>query len=782
MNGVVEVLVACRPCVHRTVAVAVAWAMLVGGAWTFAQESADGDASVTLVADMLDGAPAGIDGFGNEVGFITWQDGTGAIELSTVAVAEGDDLAWPTLTGEGAVLQVRHTIGAWGGFTHAFADDAVTRWVPRNLAAHEGIRFWFLGTGTGGTVQFDLFDNRSPDVVRDSAERFALRFVDDVDGWRLIEVPFSKLFRRSDFQPAGAPDDGLTLSEAWGWALGFPPGEGVSYVAQVEAYGTATVAAGGGPTVQWADPLYTAVEGERVTVRALLDAPSEEAVSVRAFVQGDTATPLRDLVTRSELLVFPPGVTEASFEVSTVEDTTFEGDEFGRLTLGTPIGATVGFQRLALIRIVDDEAFDPDLLVDFDADGRSLAGGAAASTVEQVELVRAARDARPEQDGFEVVSRIAWTDEEVASVAFDRPVDATGAEAITFWYRGEGSGRTVRLRIADGGTEPGPWTTAWEDTFDGPAGAPPDPAVWTPEIGDGTAQGIPGWGNAELQTYTGDPSNVSLDGMGRLAITAREAEAGAFDCSYGPCRYTSARIVTRDAVEVEYGRVEARIQLPYGRGIWSAFWLLGSNIATVPWPDSGEIDIMENVGHERSTVHGTVHGPGYSGGNGIGRPFRLTRNEAFSDAFHDFAIEWEPGVIRWYVDDVPYSTVDAGDVPRGSAWVYDHPFFMILNVAVGGNWPGSPDASTTFPQTMVVDHVRILERSDVAERFEATFVDDVEGWKRVTLPVRDFVRSAVQPTGAADDGFGLERWERLEWVLPAGGGVAWIDEVRIERP
>jgi beta-glucanase (GH16 family) len=375
-----------------------------------------------------------------------------------------------------------------------------------------------------------------------------------------------------------------------------------------------------------------------------------------------------------------------------------------------------------------------------------------------------------------------WVDADVANLAFDAPIDASGSDAVTFWYRGDGSGRDVALRLADGGTEPGPWITSREDTFDGPAGSPPDPSIWTPEIGDGTAQGIPGWGNAELQTYTDDPANASLDGHGRLAIVAREAGADAPMCSYGRCRYTSARLVTRDAVEVQYGRIEARIQIPFGRGIWSAFWLLGGNVDTVPWPDSGEIDVMENVGHERSTVHGTVHGPGYSGGNGIGRPYRLTRNENFSDAFHTFAIEWEPGELRWYVDDVLYSTVDDGDLPRGSAWVYDHPFFMILNVAVGGNWPGAPDASTTFPQTMLVDHVRVSTRADVAERFEATFVDDVAGWRRVTLPLSTFVRANAQPDGAVDDGLGLLRLEGIEVVLPAGGGVAWIDEVRLIRP
>ena len=172
--------------------------------------------------------------------------------------------------------------------------------------------------------------------------------------------------------------------------------------------------------------------------------------------------------------------------------------------------------------------------------------------------------------------------------------------------------------------------------------------------------------------------------------------------------YTSARLKTQDLFAHAFGRYEARIQLPFGQGIWPAFWMLGANISTKGWPHNGEIDIMENIGSEPNIVHGTVHGPGYSGGEGIGKPFGLPSTMRFADDFHIFAIEWEPEEIRWYVDGIEYHTLKADRVPGD--WVYDHPFFMIMNMAVGGLWPGYPDDTTTFPQQMRVDYVRVYDK------------------------------------------------------------------------
>jgi beta-glucanase (GH16 family) len=243
----------------------------------------------------------------------------------------------------------------------------------------------------------------------------------------------------------------------------------------------------------------------------------------------------------------------------------------------------------------------------------------------------------------------------------------------------------------------------WSDEFNGPANAGVDTTKWTAETGGG------GWGNQELEYYTGATTkNAALDGAGNLFIKAiKETLPQKYRCWYGQCQYTSARLITKNKFSQAYGRVEARMKLPYGQGLWPAFWMLGSNIDAAGWPTCGEIDIMENIGKEPSIVHGTIHGPGYSGAKGIGAAYTLPGGQRFADGFHVFAVEWQPNSIRWYVDDILYETRTPSDLPAGTTWVYDHPFFIILNVAVGGGWPGNPDATTAFPQTMMVDYVRV---------------------------------------------------------------------------
>ncbi|WP_200207099.1 glycoside hydrolase family 16 protein [Micromonospora coerulea] len=246
----------------------------------------------------------------------------------------------------------------------------------------------------------------------------------------------------------------------------------------------------------------------------------------------------------------------------------------------------------------------------------------------------------------------------------------------------------------------GPGAVTWSDDFTGAAGAPPDANKWRYDIGGG------GWGNNELQYYTSSTRNAALDGNGNLVITARRENPGGYGCWYGSCQYTSARLLTAGTFSQAYGRFEARIKIPRGQGLWPAFWMLGSDIATNPWPSNGEIDIMENVGYEPSTVHGTLHGPGYSGANGLGGATSLPGGQALADAFHTYTVDWAPDSITWYLDGVAYSRKTPADA-GSNRWVFDHPFFMIMNVAVGGNWPGSPDGSTAFPQQMVVDYVRV---------------------------------------------------------------------------
>jgi beta-glucanase (GH16 family) len=245
------------------------------------------------------------------------------------------------------------------------------------------------------------------------------------------------------------------------------------------------------------------------------------------------------------------------------------------------------------------------------------------------------------------------------------------------------------------------WTLAWSDEFEGPSGATVDATKWTFDVGGG------GWGNKELQSYTDRPRNAHLSGDGALVIDVlRERHTGPDNIARD---YTSARLKTQGVFAQTYGRFEARLKVPYGQGLWPAFWMLGSDIPSAGWPTCGEIDIMENIGREPAIVHGTLHGPGYSGGSGIGAAQTLTAGR-FADDFHVFAVEWERDAIRWYVDGQLYQTRTPAHLPAGSRWVFDHPFFMILNVAVGGNWPGPPDNTTVFPQQMLVDYVRVYRR------------------------------------------------------------------------
>lgn len=241
-------------------------------------------------------------------------------------------------------------------------------------------------------------------------------------------------------------------------------------------------------------------------------------------------------------------------------------------------------------------------------------------------------------------------------------------------------------------------TIVWQDEFE--VDGSPDPDKWTFDIGTGQEIfGQPGWGNNEQQYYTNRPENVvAEDGM--LRITARKE-------SFENSSYTSARILTRGKFETTFGRFEARIMLPFGQGIWPAFWLLGddSNGSEV-WPQIGEIDIMEYRGQQPTIIHGSVHGPGYSAGQAETDSYQLT-NGRFDTEFHVFAIEWGPDFIKYFVDDVLYNEITPEDV--GGEWVFnDNTFYIILNVAVGGTFVGPPNSSTPFPQTMLVDYVRVL--------------------------------------------------------------------------
>jgi beta-glucanase (GH16 family) len=248
-------------------------------------------------------------------------------------------------------------------------------------------------------------------------------------------------------------------------------------------------------------------------------------------------------------------------------------------------------------------------------------------------------------------------------------------------------------------TRAGAAAVTFEDNFDGAAGAAVDGAKWVTETGDNVS-------NHERQYYTNSTSNAALDGQGNLVITARKENPAGYQCWYGSCEYTSARLNTSGKFSQTYGHYEARLTMSRGQGMWPAFWMLGNDIGSAGWPQCGEIDIMENVGFEPSQVHGTIHGPGYSGSGGVGAGYSI--GGAFADDFHTFAVDWSPNKIVWSVDGNVYQTRTPADV-NGNQWVFDKPFFIILNLAVGGYWPGDPDGSTAFPNTLVVDYVRVTD-------------------------------------------------------------------------
>jgi beta-glucanase (GH16 family) len=233
----------------------------------------------------------------------------------------------------------------------------------------------------------------------------------------------------------------------------------------------------------------------------------------------------------------------------------------------------------------------------------------------------------------------------------------------------------------------------WSDEFEGDSGIAPNAAKWNYDLGTGQN----GWGNNELQSYTQNPKNVSLDGKGSLVITALKSSTGS---------YTSARIKTEGLFSQKYGKIEARIKTPTGSGIWPAFWMLGSNISSVGWPQCGEIDIMEQKGKFSNTTYGSIHGPGYSGGQAISSSYTL-QNDRFDNNFNVYAVEWSESKIDFFVNDYLYKRITPADAT--GPWVLNQPFFIILNIAVGGNFVGPPNDYTPFPGAMTIDYVRVYK-------------------------------------------------------------------------
>ncbi len=266
------------------------------------------------------------------------------------------------------------------------------------------------------------------------------------------------------------------------------------------------------------------------------------------------------------------------------------------------------------------------------------------------------------------------------------------------------AGAALACAVAPPPPPPITWTLVWSDEFSGAAGAAIDTTKWRYDTGDG-CPGNCGWGNSEKEYYTSDAANIAQNGLGQLAITARIA-TDTIPCYYGPCLYKSAKITTRGKMSVAPGRVEARIKLAAGQGLWPAFWLLGNNVGSVGWPTCGELDIMENKGSQPTSTSSAVHGPGYSGNT----PFAHSYGPIVTTDYHSYAVEWDAQSIRYFVDGTQHFTVTQTNVLQHGNWVFDQPFFVILNLAVGGHFDGDPQSNAIFPATILVDYVRVYQK------------------------------------------------------------------------
>ncbi len=858
--------------------------------WNFTVEPPDtgGPGTGTIIDDFESGLPFGgapCPAGALPLGFCTFSGGS-PVSLANPTTPPAPVL--PEIGEPNSVLQLNVDASAFAGFIHGFSNPpALDTWIPQDWSTSEGISFWMYGLNTGNQLFIDILDNRNPGSTTDDAERFSVPFVDDFDGWQLLEFPFSN-FKRKEIGN-GAPNDGLGLFEMHGYALGTlgTGGPRAYYFDNVSLYGVAEPPA---PAVNFSQQNTFIEEGTTGQVGVKLNRPlgpdDPDQVSIDYATERSNATPGEDFTPTSGTLTFTRGEeTELFFPVETFENTKFTGDKQIVIRLTNPVDVERGALFQGSVLIDDDDPFDPKLLDDFEQ------GAFLWDTEGPAELaaVRAEIDGpgeRPGQDAVENVGVAAVplhvdidikgrfcnrgngvipvhlysTDTfdattvdhttvtlgdasethvdrktgvarrheqdlngdkrkdlqfhfrfnetglpcDAAAVTFngltfdgqpitaggsdaalvrDFPIgqDWTGTETLDFWYYGAGGGEEITVGLKNNrAPDPGPsgWELAWADEFDDPAGTPPNPANWAYEIGDTTPDGKNGWGNEELQYYTDDPANAQTDGSGNLVITLDEAD-GSQECYYGPCEFESARLVTQNKAEFAYGRIESRIQVPTGGdGLWPAFWSLGTDITYNPWPGAGEIDVMEYVSREPTEIFGTIHGPGYNGGNAFGDIYDFAPNRV-DEQYHTFTVEWEPDLIKWYVDGIQYHEAEPADVP--GPWVFEKPFFLLLNFAIGGNFGGAVDPANTYPQEYLVDYVRVYQGPDTAERFEATFTDAVEGWDRVSIPMTSFVRSADQPAGAPDDGLNLNEVWGYSFQFPNGtaSGEARFDLVEI---
>jgi beta-glucanase (GH16 family) len=740
---------------------------------------------MTVIDDFEDGLPSGTDANGLVgIGFVTWGDtwnGT-TVAITTTSTLDAGLPPVPGKNENNQVIDLESMVVGWGGFTHAFANEDMDTWVSQDWSTYEGVCFWYYGTGTGTTAFIDILENRNPGSTTDDAERWSYEWVDNTPGWQFVEIPFRDLIRKEIGN--GAPNDGWTGEEVHGWALGtVSTGGNVEnrYVDDFAIYGNI----GGEQELRlaFAAPSFSVVEGETAELIVTLNMTVSHPVSVTYATAESNARPYQ-YTPASGTLTFPAGTLTQTISIDTYHDGKHTRDV--RLAVNLYEEDTMlGFQRRAILTIVDIDLADPRLVDDFQAAHPFIY---VEGTVD-LSITTLTDDnplAVPDQWAYEDVLTVEYDGAASFGRVFAQGQDWSAYDGLSFWFYGQNSGETFTFQLRENmaattaDVDPDDWVLVWSDEFDGPAGTPPNPNVWKYEVGDGALNNIVGWGNSEFQYYTDSSDNSFMDGDGNLVIRLQDTGPDTdLVCWYGPCEYTSARLLTQDRLDFEYGRIKARVKVPGGRaGLWPAFWMLGSNIPEVGWPQSGEIDIMEYVSRLPNEIFGTIHGPGYQGGASFGNIYNF--GEPVANDYHTFAVEWMPDLIIWYVDDIQYHQAVPADVAPNE-WVFNHPFFMLLNAAIGGNFGGAISGDMTFPQDTLVDYVRVYQAADTAERFEAGFVDDFTGWRKINLPFSSFTRSTGQPDGAPNDGLTLTEVWGYDFILPAdGSGLFHLDRVYLE--
>jgi len=577
-----------------------------------------------------DALPSGMDESA-QIGFLTWSDGSPVV-IEPIVVEPDSPLALPDQTSQNTVLRLDTTIGSggWAGFTHAFEDEAGEKWTPQDWEPYRGISLWVYGNNTGGTIFMDILDNRAEGSTVDDAERWTYDIPDDFEGWQYFEIQFEE-FRRKDIGNS-APNDGFTLTQIHGYALGtfgsVEMGSQSIYVDNVALYGVAPERP---VEVYLIEPIYLPKEGGRTTVIANLNKPSDKTITVQYATIAGNATPGEDFILPGDTLTFAPGEKAQKFLIEIPDDQIAEGTEQTILYLyNSSDGAVINPQYRAILRIRDNEAVSPNIINDFNEHPPFITTDGLDLSLFEITLDSTL--AFPEQIASDKVLALDYDGSQNAGFdrVFSSAQDWSDKEGLSFWYYGTNSGDQITVNLQNnktsttGDTNAEDWSLIWSDEFNDPLGTPPDRGVWQPEIADGFLNGLTGWGNGEFEYYTDSPTNASTDGEGNLVITVAESTDN-LPCWYGPCDYTSARLITWDRLEFQYGRIEARIKIPFGQGLWPAFWMLGTDLEEVGWPQSGEIDIVENIGREPATAYGTIHGPGYSGGQSIGNGMRTAR-------------------------------------------------------------------------------------------------------------------------------------------------------------